>query len=106
MPYHDQAGQLAHVPGLELRLGRDLLRVRHLDAAARAVEAPGVKRTADRIAFDLAAVPEMRAEVRAKSVEHARFSALGSIRDEVLVEVTERDDFAGQELVGVGHLEP
>src|SRR5688500_7174677 len=48
----------------------------------------------------------MGAEVRAKSIEHPRFATLRSIGDQMRAEVLERHDLAGQELVGVGDLEP
>jgi hypothetical protein len=74
MPHHHHAVALERRPRPHFGFGGDLLGVRHIAAFAGAIEAPSVKRTANRIPFDFPAVPEMSPEVGAEGVEYARLA--------------------------------
>src|SRR5688572_18061114 len=107
MPNEDEPVYLLHVPdGLDLRLGRDVLRIRHLDALTRAVELPRVEGTLDTIADHLAAETEVRSEMRAIGVEHVRLPVFAAEEHHVFAEIMKGQDAAGSKLIGVGHLEP
>jgi len=72
VPDQDHAVALERRNQLELGLRGDALRVRNLDAfAVLALVAPAVEGTPNRVALDLAALAEVRAQVRAERVRSA-----------------------------------
>src|SRR5690554_1470418 len=106
MPDHNEPRELAH----DLGLNRGLLGldfgIRYMDAFTLRVESPRVKRAANRLALDDAAMTEMRAEMRTEGVEDSDLSALGAESHEVLAEIAERHDRSGCELIAIGDLKP
>jgi hypothetical protein len=106
VPHHDHPVALGDRPASDARLGRNLSRVGHVGALTGRIEPPSMKRTANRIALDLATVPEMRAEVRAIRVEDARFSGGRAPNHEVPIEVARRPDLFRLELLAEADDEP
>jgi hypothetical protein len=54
-----------------------------------------VKRTADAIAIDHAAVPQVSTEVRTERIEQGHFTALGPKKHQISTEVMERQHATG-----------
>mmetsp|Transcript_41130 Transcript_41130/g.127003 ORF Transcript_41130/g.127003 Transcript_41130/m.127003 type:complete len:264 (+) Transcript_41130:484-1275(+) len=72
-----------------------------------AVELPSVERTAEAaLARDGAAFGQVRAEMRAKRVEHGRMALVISEDCQLLGERGDANDFAGLETIGWVHREP
>src|SRR5690606_3905826 len=101
VPHEDEAVLLLHAVVPHAGLLRDPLGVGDLDAlAVVALEAPRVERAADGLAHHLAAVAEVRAEVRAIRVEHVGLAALAAEEDHVTAEILDGLDLVRPELLG------
>ena len=76
VPHEDQSVVLLHRVVLHAGSRWNPFGVRHVDALARFVEAPSMEGTLDRLSDDLAAMAQVRAEVRTERVMHDRGAAL------------------------------
>jgi len=98
IPNEDEAVVLLYRVVLHAGARWDSLGVWHLDALATLVEAPRMKRTRDRLPNDLAAVSEVGAEVRAKSIMDHGLAALSAVEDHLAAEILDRPDIARLQL--------
>src|SRR5262245_435643 len=103
---HDQAVNFLDRPTAQGGVGRNLLRVRNDFALAFAVPTPAVERALDGVPYDATSVPEVRAEVRAMSFEHARRPVLSAEQDQVPPEITQRLDLTGLDVTADPNPEP
>jgi hypothetical protein len=105
VPQKDQAAALARRPAAHAD-ARQARRIGHLDAAAVGAEAPAVKRAAQRVTLDAAALAEVGAEVRAVGLERMDAAVGRAVDDQLFVEVVEWAHFAGGDFVRARHHEP
>ena len=99
MPTHDEVRDLFAVPATKFCFAWKMRRVGNRSALPIAVESPDVKRALDLVGPDLAAVPEMCAEVRERGIEHRELAVLGPKHDEVFAEVSQGPHLAASNLV-------
>jgi len=106
MPDHDDVVALDRRPQIDRGLGRRRGE-RYLDAfAAAGLEFPEVERAADGLPFHLAAIAQMRPQMRAIRVGHHRLAGLGAEDHQLLAEILDPPDVAGLQVPAEGDHEP
>lgn len=65
-----------------------------------------MKGAAKAVALDRAAMPHMRAEMRAIGIEKPGLSLLGTEQDEVAAKIADRPDIADREVRAIAYPEP
>jgi len=106
MPRPDHLVALDARPRANLGFGWNAFSVGYVSAHAGSIELPCMERTTKVIAFDDAAVTEMRTEVWTERIEKRNITCLGSKNDQILAEVPQRKDRSSIELVAVRDLKP
>ncbi len=95
VPHEDELVALGHLPAAHARERRNLLAVGDLDAAAGSVVLPRVERAGEILADHAPALREVRAQMRAIGVEHARLPGARAEENQLLAEVADAPDLAG-----------
>lgn len=95
-----------HVPGTQAGMVRDCVGERNQGAVAIPVELPAVERTFEQIADHPAAIPQMRAEMRAMPVEQRGYTVGGAGQHEIDAERVKRHNLLPFEFVAVGDAIP